>query len=917
MKRYLMTFLTAIMTLCCAGAVFPLPSSGNSHDIASLHAWGPYSKRYAGISHIPDMRKGIRFDFSVMPGYYRNRQLVPHVLFESSYYPWEINPEMTRITYRYELEWKDRVYTDVTYHILDDNRTLVGIHCVNNTSMPQNLVLNQMAYIDYPETYPQVAVSDTSGLQWYNAIDYIENEPASKSPQYKLVYDGWQRNEERSTSSLDGSILGRGFGRNEGDRLSYLVNILPGQENGAIGLRFKMKKGESAVLCLKGLVEQSVELEGTGEFSFLSVPYNGKKAGEYKLELVSGSTVAISLDGFFIGDVDGINKVNVVRTPIPFTPVMEVGETKQDFILKYKDCDNYYGVAWNYQHSEVREILNGELESFFRRRVHEHVSSRLIGDRNWHYANAFLRPIVLEPDSEQTIYMLVCSGNKEQVKQELQDFHSTPDKLVARISSAEKAKPEDQVLPGGEKYLLGNRLLQASLLSNIVYPVYTQKEYIRHFTPGKNWNSLYTWDSGFIALGLIDVDPVKAFECIKAYTTPVGSESAFIHHGTPLPIQMYAYADLWNNSLSQEALRFLYPRLKQYFDFMVGADSYSPTRMAGSGLLRTWDYFYNSGGWDDYPPQHALRGNKSQYQSVTPVVTSAYYLRAAKILRLAAKELGLKKDVKAYERIIKYLSYALQTYSWDEESGYFGYVVHDSLGNATDIFRYKDQSNFNKGLDGVTPLVAGICSPAQVGRLMEHLFSPDELWTKVGLSTVDQSAPYYKEDGYWNGAVWFPHQWMMWKALLDLGKGEEAYRVAHTALDNWEKECEESYFTFEHFIISSGRGAGWHQFSGLSSPILNWFAAYYRPGKVSTGFEVWITKSDFNENHSRYKAELSFDDSTKPHERCMIVCMDAGHQYEVFFNRKPVQYRSGHAGMLEITLPATNKTGELEVRTLD
>ena len=186
MKRYLMTFLTAIMTLCCAGAVFPLPSSGNSHDITSLHAWGPYSKRYAGISHIPDMRKGIRFDFSVMPGYYRNRQLVPHVLFESSYYPWEINPEMTRITYRYELEWKDRVYTDVTYHILDDNRTLVGIHCVNNTSMPQNLVLNQMAYIDYPETYPQVAVSDTSGLQWYNAIDYIENEPASKSPQYKL-----------------------------------------------------------------------------------------------------------------------------------------------------------------------------------------------------------------------------------------------------------------------------------------------------------------------------------------------------------------------------------------------------------------------------------------------------------------------------------------------------------------------------------------------------------------------------------------------------------------------------------------------------------------------------------------------------------------------------------------------------------
>ena len=917
MKRYLMTFLAASMVLYGSVAAAPVSDNGNSHDIASLHAWGPYSKRYAGISHIPDMRKGIRFDFSVMPGYYRNRQLVPHVLFESSYYPWEINPEMTRITYRYELEWKDRVYTDVTYHVLDDNRTLVGIHCVNRTGMPQNLVLNQMAYIDYPETQPQVTATGASRLQWYNAIDYVENEPVRQSPQYRLVYDGWQRNEERSASSLDGSILGRSFGRNEGDRLAYLVNILPGYESGAIGLRFKVKEGETAVLNLKGLTQQPVELKGTGEFSFLSVPYHCKKAGEYKLEFISASTVSISLDGFFIGDSDEISRVNVTSAPIPFTPVMEVGEGRKDFILKYKDCENFYGVAWNYQHSEVREILNGELESFFRRRVHDHVSSRLTGDRKWHYANAFLRPVVLEPNSEQTIYMLVCSGDKEQVKQELSGFHSAPDKLIAQIQPAKDVNSKNGLLPAGEKYLLGNRLLQASLLSNIVYPVYTQKEYIRHFTPGKNWNSLYTWDSGFIALGLVDVDPAKAFECIKAYTTPVGSESAFIHHGTPLPIQMYACFDLWNNSLSRESLGFLYPRLKQYFDFMVGNEPYSTTQMKGSGLLRTWDYFYNSGGWDDYPPQHELHRTKSQTRFVTPVVTSAYYLRAAKILRLAAKELGLKKDVKEYERTINQLSYALQTYAWDEESGYYGYVVHDSLGNAKDIFRYKDHSNFNKGLDGVTPLAAGICSSVQADKLVEHLFSPDELWTKVGISTVDQSAPYYKVDGYWNGAVWFPHQWMMWKALLDLGKGEEAYQVAHTALDNWEKECAESYFTFEHFIISSGRGAGWHQFSGLSSPILNWFAAYYKPGKVSTGFEIWLTKSEFSDDCSGYRAEISFDDSTKPHERCMIVCMDVGHTYKVFFNGNPVKFRSGHAGILEITLPATNKKGELIVQALD
>lgn len=65
------------------------------------------------------------------------------------------------------------------------------------------------------------------------------------------------------------------------------------------------------------------------------------------------------------------------------------------------------------------------------------------------------------------------------------------------------------------------------------------------------------------------------------------------------------------------------------------------------------------------------------------------------------------------------------------------------------------------------------------------------------------------------------------------------------------------------------------------------------------------------------KANISFDDSTKAHERCMIVCMDAKHTYEAFFNGKPVKFRPGHAGMLEITLPATNKTGELIIQALN
>lgn len=60
-------------------------------------------------------------------------------------------------------------------------------------------------------------------------------------------------------------------------------------------------------------------------------------------------------------------------------------------------------------------------------------------------------------------------------------------------------------------------------------------------------------------MALNEIDPVKGFETIRAYTTGAGAQSAFIHHGTPLPIQFFAYSDLNNQLQSDDAAAFLYP----------------------------------------------------------------------------------------------------------------------------------------------------------------------------------------------------------------------------------------------------------------------------------------------------------------------------------------------------------------------
>ena len=103
-----------------------------THDL-SLPAWGPYTKQYSGISHIPAANDGVRFDLAVFPGLYRRRVDVPNVRFESGYHVWKAAPDLSCYTLRHELEWKDRVYADVSFAPLGENARLIRVECCNGT----------------------------------------------------------------------------------------------------------------------------------------------------------------------------------------------------------------------------------------------------------------------------------------------------------------------------------------------------------------------------------------------------------------------------------------------------------------------------------------------------------------------------------------------------------------------------------------------------------------------------------------------------------------------------------------------------------------------------------------------------------------------------------------------------------------
>lgn len=883
----------------------PVKESLN-HDI-SLSPWGPYSKRYAGISHVADMKSGIRFDFTVCPAYYRNNIIVPNVNFATSYIPWKVSPDMKQLTYRYEMEWKDQVYTDVTYYIIDSSRVLVEMNCVNNTDYIQDLTLNTLSFINYPENHPGIKADSKQPMKWINAVDYDRIDVVHKTPQFRLVNDGYKYDEVRSDESLDGSLLAGSFGNTNGDEVSYAIDSLGSEGDGMLIFRYRVKKGGTARFQFSGVNNDIIVFPGTGKFEMKKQLC--KFSDTNKLTLRSVGNTGIELDGFFITSDTNAQIPQVGNDPEDLSPIISGDNTSKKLILKYRDVDTFYGMAWDYPNSDVREVLDDELDIFFRLKANDNVAKNFTGNKKGDFTNLFLRPIEIKPRADRKIYVLLCSGTESQVKENLEAFNVKD--LKAKLGFQ---KNENDILPAGKKYEFGNQLLQAALLSNIVYPIYTQRQYIRHFTPGKQWNSLYTWDEGFISLGMMEVDLQKSFETLNAYTTQPGNQSAFIHHGSMVPVQFFDFFELWNRTQSKVLLEYMYPRLKQYYQFMIGEIPTSDMRKP-SNLLSPWDYFYNSGGWDDYPAQKYLHDHPDTRKSVTPVITTAQCIRISKIMRLCATVVGLNNDIKEYDNQIQLFTDALQKYSWDQLSGYFSYVVHDAKGLPQHFFTYpSDSSNFNMGLDGVSPLISGICTPDQQKTLVNKLFSHEHLWTPFGITAVDQSASYFRQDGYWNGTVWMPHQWFMWKSLLDMGEGDRAFQIAHTALELWKRETSLTYHTFEHFISSSGRGAGWPQFSGLSCPVLNWFAAYYKIGHVTTGFETWIENQQFNDDFSSYRATLLFDEtSIYPHQRCMLICMNPGYKYEAYFNNKKLKTTSSHTGFVQIYLPEGNKESELRI----
>ncbi len=875
-----------------------------------FNGWGPFGKKYAGLSRIEKHAEvdGVRFDLSVAPAIHAFDIKVPNVTLPSAYHPWKSDEGYGFFSFRHDLEWKDKVYADVSYTRLDNESYLVRTEIVNNTDIIKDCVVNYFSSLEFHcSSYAMLSLPEK--CDHVDALDYDTYNYAITRPWDEQSQDGYKKGEFIDKAFVGQKGLGdragkwhmpykvlKPFGGEKGDEVSYTVKLKNSYDNAVLALRYRtsdifyeqgkqvgvhyINSKNTATFMLNG--KTTVELTPSDEPRIIYIHLGKLTEEELKLSFVSLGTGAAEFDFLAVTEASDREEVRVTMKSADFVPEITNEKADRGYIttLKYKNIEGEYKLRVFDDNTRFREIETGALEDCMTARLSnadetfDDLTESFTGAFNRKHSddgffhNAISHTIFVPAGEIRVQYAVISKGETEYRSEEKYE----------KIYNEKKSGAIDlKVNPSGEKYKLSNQLLSAALMTNVVYPIYKHGEYIIHHTPGKRWDCLYTWDSGFIGLGMNEIAPRFAEYIIDTYLSDEDNKDyAFLHHGSPVPVQIYQLYEMLQKADCKEHLLTYYPRARLYYLYLAGKIRNSTTARFKSGILTTYDYFYSTSGMDDYPAQVAMM-KQNLRDKASPVITTGQVIRFGKLLSIMADKLGRADDIAEYKADCEKLTEALNKYSWDEESGYYSYVLHDENGEPKEKFVTKDGENLNKGLDGIYPIIAGVCDENQREKIIAHITDENEMHTPFGISAVDKSASYYMVNGYWNGNIWFPHQWFIWKSMLDCGRADIAKDIAHLALNIWKREVESTYYTFEMVNTVTGLGGWFHNFGGLSTPLIMWLKAYYAPGTVNVGFDTWLDKVSFNEDNT--EAEIEFTYYGKNEKFILLAVMKEGEEY--------------------------------------
>ncbi|MHC4872694.1 MAG: MGH1-like glycoside hydrolase domain-containing protein [Planctomycetota bacterium] len=420
--------------------------------------------------------------------------------------------------------------------------------------------------------------------------------------------------------------------------------------------------------------------------------------------------------------------------------------------------------------------------------------------------------------------------------------------------------------------------------------------------PARQWKRLFLWDNGMTAVGALEMDRNFAENIITEMPDPeLDSDSPFAY-SSPIATAVYALWEMQQPDPDIECLKKHYPHLKRLVEAIINyPEKYSEK---SSELLVTSPF--NKDGIDDSPAIVYAKGeifswdydktlpvNKERSQlSLHKVGLTSHAVRQLKILRLTAHILGIEKDCSELTAQIENMEEALNQKLWcEDDKCYYDFVVEESR-------LYPSRELYH-----CLPLFSGSAPGEKEKLLLADIFSEKRFLTPFGLTAVSQDSPYYRRDGYWNGAVWIPPQWFFWKALYNTGLPAEAAELADKVLNLWEKNHNETLCCWEKFQVHDGHGAGNSRFSGLSTPLLALWKARRQPGRLQMSQDLICNdkvKIDYENNYFFGKFSAPYYSGPAG----ISIVLKPKQRYRIYLNEEiHKDIESDKWGFVALTLP--------------
>ena len=171
-----------------------------------------------------------------------------------------------------------------------------------------------------------------------------------------------------------------------------------------------------------------------------------------------------------------------------------------------------------------------------------------------------------------------------------------------------------------------------------------------------------------------------------------------------------------------------------------------------------------------------------------------------------ARALGDQDGGSVWDKKASALADSINRIMWDPVTGFYYHVDktgHDFSFHAPDDLKRKE-------IIGFLPMWAGIATPEQAQRLVQHLTNPSEFWRTYGVPSLSADDPYYDPTGYWNGPVWVQWQYLVFRGLLRYGYHAEARALAEKVSNAMIHELRTHHWFWELYSPDA-EWAGWNK----------------------------------------------------------------------------------------------------------